>query len=498
MKFSPCFSLWSSAILRLLPDSADLGRPALAGSVEYDAHAQSYRVVGAGANMWGVTDEAHFVSRPVGGDVALRAQAAFVRPGGHAHRKFGLSLRGSGEGDAAHVSAVVHADGLTSLQFRRAPGGKTEELVAPVLGADVLQLERSGRAYTLKAARFGEPWVEVTLADGPDLGPGVLAGLFVCSHDAEASEEAVFHNVRLFRVAPPELRPYRDFLPSDLELLDPETGHARIVHRAEGELQAPNWTPDGSGIDLNRAGRIHRLELATGALREIDTGFATRNNNDHVLSPDGRWIGLSHHAADQGGRSLVYIAPASGGEPRLVTPTGPSYLLGWSPDGSQLLYIAQRPETGSALNIYRAPVAGGVEERLSHGPSLDDGAEYSPGGKWIYFNSDRSGQMKIWRMRPDGSGTEKLTDDGLNDWFPHVAPDGRSVAFISYGPEVPAREHPFYRHVYLRRFALTAGGEVAGPARIIAYVYGGQGSFNVPSWSPDGAAVAFVSNGGLW
>jgi Tol biopolymer transport system component len=134
-------------------------------------------------------------------------------------------------------------------------------------------------------------------------------------------------------------------------------------------------------------------------------------------------------------------------------------------------------------------VEGGEETRLTTTPGLDDGSEYSPDGQWIYFNSVRTGSMEIWRMRPDGSGAEQLTDDALQNWFPHVSPDGQQVVFLSYEPTVAPADHPFYEEVYLR--LMPAGG---GEPRVVAYVYGGQGAINVPSWSPDGRRLAFVSN----
>jgi len=115
----------------------------------------------------------------------------------------------------------------------------------------------------------------------------------------------------------------------------------------------------------------------------------------------------------------------------------------------------------------------------------------SPDGKTIFFISDRSGKMQLWRMGANGSGQTQMTFDDHNNWFPHVSPDGKTILFISFPPDIPANDHPFYRRVYLRRMA--AGG---GTPTVVAYLYGGQGSINVNSWSPDNRMVAFVSNSG--
>ena len=98
--------------------------------------------------------------------------------------------------------------------------------------------------------------------------------------------------------------------------------------------------------------------------------------------------------------------------------------------------------------------------------------------------------MQLWRMKPDGSDPEQLTNDEYNNWFAHVSPDGKSIVCISFlKDEVKPDDHPFYKHVYLRM--MPANG---GPLKVIAYLYGGQGTINTPSWSPDSKKIAFVSN----
>ena len=219
----------------------------------------------------------------------------------------------------------------------------------------------------------------------------------------------------------------------------------------------------------------------------IESGFANRNNHVHVISFDGKQMAISHHAEEDGGASVIYTLPAEGGDPVRVTALSPSYLHGWSPDDRYLVYTAERE---GSYNIYRIPSSGGEEEQLTHTPTLDDGPEYSPDGQYIYFNSCRTGTMQIWRMKADGSEQEQLTFDDYNDWFPHVSPDGKQIVFISYMPDVPADSHPYYKQVYLR----IMSADDPQP-RVLARLYGGQGSINVPSWSPDSKKLAFVSNG---
>ncbi|UCH14840.1 MAG: TolB family protein, partial [Bacteroidales bacterium] len=209
----------------------------------------------------------------------------------------------------------------------------------------------------------------------------------------------------------------------------------------------------------------------------------------HVLSFDGKLLGISHHSAEDSGYSIVYTLPAEGGKPERITAKGPSYLHGWSPDGEYLIYTGGR---NGNYDIYKISRHEKQEIRLTSAAGLDDGSEYTPDGKYIYFNSNRTGTMQIWRMRPDGSEQEQITFDELNDWFPHISPDGKQIVFLSFPAEVSPDDHPFYKHVYIR--TLPVNGE---KPKIIAYVYGGQGTINVPCWSPDIKKIAFISNTGV-
>jgi TolB protein len=459
---------------------ADVGAVKTPGTATYDAAAQAYTLQGSGTNIWFAADEFQFAWKKISGDFILQARVEFQGKGVEAHRKVGLMVRSSLDTAAPHVDAARHGDGLTSLQFRRSAGANTEEMRSDAAGSDVLQLERHGGTYRMSVARFGEPYSSTELT-GVSLGDDVYVGIYVCAHNPAVTETAVFRNVRLIRPAKDAFTPYRDYIGSDVELLDVETGVRQTVHHVDDSIQAPNWTPDGQRLLMNRNGRMYSFDLAGRTTREIDTGTMTRNNNDHALSFDGKMLGLSG-----GSPSTVWTVPVGGGTPRQITPVGPSYLHSWSPDGSLLAFTGQRD---GEFDIYVVPAAGGPERRLTTSPGLDDGSEFTPDGKWIYFNSTRTGRMQVWRMKPDGSQQEQLTFDDFNNWFPHVSPDGRSIVFVTYGPEVPAGDHPWYKQVYIRRLPIEGG-----TPKVVAYVYGGQGSMNVNSWAPDNRRIAFVSN----
>jgi Tol biopolymer transport system component len=271
-------------------------------------------------------------------------------------------------------------------------------------------------------------------------------------------------------------------LVSKLETYNTKTGERTVVYRTEGHIEAPNWSPDGSYFLFNSEGKLYTIPTAGGTPQELDTGFATNCNNDHGFSFDGQKLAISH--APDGEGSKIYVMPAEGGTPKLVTPNAPSYWHGWSPDGDTLVYPAQRD---GEFDIYAIPVDGEQEIKLTDAPGLDDGAEYTPDGRWIYFNSVRTGVMKIFRMRPDGSGVEQITSNTrYADWFPHISPDGKQIVFLSYDAAVEG--HPPFKDVTLR--LMSAKG---GAPEVIVDLYGGQGTINVPSWAPDSKRFAFVS-----
>lgn len=272
---------------------------------------------------------------------------------------------------------------------------------------------------------------------------------------------------------------------SILETVDVFTGERKILKEFDHVIEAPNWTKDGKYLVFNSNGRMFTYEMASGTVKEINTGFAIDCNNDHVLSPDNTELAVSHFT-NEDATSRIYIMPMSGGAPQLVTEKGPSYLHGWSPDGARLAYCAER---GGQYDIYTISVNGGEETQLTDLPGLDDGPEYSPDGKYIWFNSVRSGLMQVWRMEADGSNPTHMVQEESNDWFPHVSPDNQWVVYIAYKKgDVEPGDHPANKNVELR--LIPAEG---GAAKTIVSLFGGQGTINVNSWAPDNRTIAFVS-----
>jgi len=464
----------------------EIGHPGKAGSASAGSARGEYLIAGGGENMWFTNDAFHFVWRKVSGDFDLRAAVEWVGRGGNAHKKACLMVRQSLEPGAPYVDVAVHGNGLTSLQFRETAGGLTHEIQAPVSGPRRIGIGRQGETFYLTLpAESGNtpatgpaawspcgPFMRVNLTDP------VYVGLAVCAHDDKALERARFAEVEFSSRGQGSGKPV---LHCSLETLPINSKDRRVIYHTLDHIEAPNWSRDGLFFLFNSGGGIYRLPVAGGKPVRLDTGFANHCNNDHGLSPDGTLLAISDQS--RGGKSLVYVLPAAGGNPRQLTPAGPSYWHGWSPDGATLAYCAERD---GEFDVYTMPAAGGEERRLTTAKGLDDGPDYSPDGKFIYLNSDRTGTMQIWRMQPDGSQQEQLTKDQFNNWFPHPSPDGKWLVFLSYAPEVSG--HPANQPVRLRLMP-SAGG----PIQELARLFGGQGTMNVPAWSPDSRQVAFVS-----
>jgi TolB protein len=495
--FAPLSSpnLWASvAPTGLFENHADVGSVLHPGTLEYDPVQGTYTVSGSGENMWYTADAFHFVWKKVTGDVSLAADISFLGRGGNEHRKAVLMVRQSLDADSAYADVALHGNGLTSLQYRDEKGAatheiQTHEIQANIAGSGRLRIEKRGNFVYLSLGDGGKELHYSGAAMRVALQGTYYVGIGVCSHDKDAVEKAVFANVDLAG----DLAPVgKTTLYSTLERVGIASTDRRVVYIAPERFEAPNWTHDGTSFLFNRSGRIYRLPVAGGEPALIDTGFANRCNNDHGISPDQTSLVVSDQSQEDS-RSIVYILPIGGGVPRRITQKSPSYWHGWSPDGKTLAFVGQRNDE---FDIYTIPVTGGEETRLTTAKGLDDGPEYSPDGKYIYFNSERTGHMQIWRMRADGSEQEQVTVDDWNNWFPHISPDGTWMVFLSYDPDV--KGHPENKDVMLRIMSLSdkkTNGEKMSDKEIsvLAKLFGGQGTINVPSWSPDSKDVAFVS-----
>ena len=456
--------------------SSNIGITPQKGKVEFNQAAGEYAVTGGGANIWAAADAFYFVYKQLSGDVALTADIRFVGAGTVAHRKAALMIRSGLGPDAAYADVAVHGDGLTSLQFRPTDGAITQEIRSDLKGPVRVRIEKRGDRFTLLAGAPGEelkPSGPATVA----LHAPFYVGLAVGSHDANILETAIFSNVKIEPLTAPKYG-------SKISVYDLRTKAVSVVYNSSSTFEAPNWSNDGTYLLSNSGGRLYRVPLKGVEPVALKIDPSLRCNNDHGFSPDGKRISFSA-SSPTARQSQVYVADADGSNARLIVTATPSYFHGWSPDGRYLAVIGQREGN---FDIFRVPATGGPEERLTQSPGYDDGADYSPDGKWLYFNSDRSGSWDIWRIPPDGAGAndakaERITSDDQEDWFPHPSPDGKRLVFLSFPKGTSG--HNDKLTVKLRML-------VDGKPETLLEFFGGQGTINVNSWSPDSTRFAYV------
>jgi TolB protein len=466
----------------IFENHGDVGTVLYSGSAKYDDAHHTYTISGSGNNMWATEDDFQFVWNKMSGDVSIAADISILGQGGNPHKKGVLIVRQSLDTDSPYVDVALHANGLTALQVRDEKGAVTNdiEMLLSQPAPKRFELRKQGDFFYMFIAGPGEELHPSGAAIRVPFKEPFYAGIGMCSHDKEVVETGVFSNVEVRK--PGIDASAKPALFSTLETMAVTSNDRHMIYVAPDRFEAPNWTHDGATLLFNSGGRLLKVPASGGKPETIDTGFATQCNNDHGFSPDNTLLAISDQSQGDH-KSLVYVLPAAGGTPKRITQHSPSYWHGWSPDGKTLAFVGQRSDN---FDIYAIPVAGGEETRLTTAPGLDDGPEYSPDGKYIYFNSERSGTMQIWRMRADGSEQERVITDEFNDWFPHISPDGKWMIFLSYEKDV--KGHPENKNVMLRLMSLSDN-----KITVLAKLFGGQGTINVPSWSPDSKDVAFVS-----
>ena len=465
----------------------DLGATPKTGSMEYIPASNEYRVTGGGANIWGTEDAGYFAWKRLSGDITITADVHFVGTGAVEHRKAVLMVRQNLTPGSAYADVALHGVGLTSLQYRSAEGGATQEIQSRINAPLRIRIERRGNNFTMFV---GSPGNELT-SSGPvqvNLSDPVYVGIGVCSHDANVLETAVFANLTI-EGTPPQQR-----YSSKIVIYDLAAKTNTTVYQQDSVIEAPNWSRDGKYLLVNTGGDLYRLP-AMGAqpkLEKIDLHGDYRCNNDKAYSRNGKMLGFSATLAPSRA-SQVFVANADGSGARLLTPTSPSYFHGWSPEGKWMAFVGQR---NGHFELFRVSPNGGEEQRLTSKGGYDDGPEYTPDGKWIYFNSNRSGSWDVWRIPADGGGpgdakAQQVTSDEWEDWFPHISPNGKWMLVFAF-PKGTATHNDRMDGVILRLMRDPGARLKLTPLTTLVTFFGGQGTINVNSWSPDSRKFAYV------
>jgi Tol biopolymer transport system component len=485
-------------------DAADIGFPSPKGGSTYEQNQQTYLITSGGSIQKSYSEDFHYLHKKIKGDFILTADFETKQGFKHVEREFGWMIRSSTVSNSEQFSACSNQHGVMFLKWRKNRKDSIMNpkniVMFPKKKMQTIQLERSGNVYSMRVANYGEPLQVVGQEYLPELGDDVMAGIFVQSLQPGAEVTVRVWNVRIDKPVPYTYHPNpiiqktlntkEPIFSCRLESIEIATGIRKIIHEAAHRFEAPNWMPDGEKLLFNSGGLLYKIPVSGGSLEQLNTGSVVKNNNDHGISFDGKMLAISSQKPeDKIYSSAVYVLPLEGGTPKLVTKETPSYWHGWAPGNREVVVVAQR-NGKKIFNIYKVDIETGKEEDLTGiTEGHVDGCEYSPDGKYIYYNGNQSGTMQIWRMKPDGTEKEQLTYDEYNNWFPHISPDGKWIALISFPVDIDPNAHPSYKKVMIRIMPA-----VGGSLRVIAHLYGGQGTLNVNSWSPDSRFLAFVSN----
>src|SRR5450759_4492237 len=405
------FTIWASFIMVIVKNTpvgifqanSDIGNPKKAGSAIYNQSDQSYTLKGGGYNIWFERDEFHYLYNKIKCDFILTANFEFVGKGTELHRKTGWMIRDSTDEKSPHISATLHGDGLTVLQWRGSAGAIMRDPQDEIFATDsiynVIQIERTGKTITMRAAHTGEPFQIIGSHEMENLPDKVLAGLFICSHNPDVIEEARVWNVRIDKPVGDDCLRCHKYLGCRLETMNVFDGKRKVIFEKPGRFEAPNWMPDGKKLLFNMDGSLYKIPVEGGVPEKLNTDFANQINNDHGISFNGKLLAISHQREGlPGGGSTVYVLPLKGGVPKMITENTPSYWHGWAPNNKEVIYVAMR-DGKTVYNIYRNSINGGKEVALTDIKAGEhiDGCEYSPDGKYIYYNGNHTGTMQIWR-----------------------------------------------------------------------------------------------------
>jgi dipeptidyl aminopeptidase/acylaminoacyl peptidase len=475
-------------LLGIFQGQSDVGSVSPPGTAAYDPHIDTYTLMSAGANTWYHVDGFHYLWKKVSGDWTLTADVAFP-PRAYAHepnphRKGILMFRQTLDAGAAYAALSVHGSGMPALQYRRERGANTEDIELNIDLPKTIRIEKRGDIFTVFLSAGGEPLHQVGASTRLHLKSPFYVGLGALSHNVDTTDQVQFSHVALQR--PSAAKNARPVLYSTLQTIQIEDQYRRatVIRSVPKVMQSVNWLPDGKSLYVHEDGHLERIDYldppAGAPPQPIAVGKLVDCSGNYGVSPDGRWLAVSCAEKPEGGYQ-VFVLPAGGGDTvrRLTDGAQSSFFHAWSPDSR---IVAFTRGSASKADIFTIPASGGEESRLTR-DTVNDGPDFSPDGQFIYFDSSRSGSTQIWRMRPDGSHPEQITDDDGQNSSPHISPDGKNLAFLSQPGNAGSR---------VGNAALKIMAFSDGLIHTLAVFQGDRGSLAMYSWG-DVNHLAFIA-----
>jgi TolB protein len=421
--------------LGVFQGQGDVGAVTPAGSATFDRATGRYILSSAGANTWYHVDAFHYLWMKASGDWTLTAEIKFPartyarEP--NPHRKGVLMFRQSLDPGSEYAALALHGSGLTALQFRHARGANTEDIEVNEEYPQTLRIEKRGEVITAYVSMHGELARPVGASTHLHLKSPYYLGLGALSHEPDLTDTVEFAHVVVSR--PDATRSVQPTLYSTLEVIQTEDQFRRAtaLRSAPALMSSAAWSAGSHSVYVEEAGVLEQIAYheapAATDVRPVMPGDLNNCPGHLGLSPDGQWLAVT--CKRELGTYQIYILPVAGGAPRQLTQgSQSSFFHAWSADGSSVAFT--RGSGTSKADVFTIPASGGDELRLTS-DAINDGPDFSPDGKFIYFDSSRSGTTQIWRMHPDGSAAEQITDDEHENSSPHISPDGKSLAFLS-------------------------------------------------------------------
>ena len=482
-------SLALQAPLGVFEAQSDIGSVVPPGTAKYDSATRTYTLTAAGANTWYRVDDFHYLWKKASGDLALTADITFpphtYNHEPNPHRKGILMFRQTLDTGGVYADVAVHGSGLTALQYRNERGANTQDIELNIAAPRTVRLEKRGDTFTLLLSMKGEPLHPFDASIRLHLKEPFYVGLGGVSHEVSTTDQFQFSHVSLQALAPLP-KTTKLTLHSTLQTvsIDDQFRRAMMIRTVSGYMQSPNWSPDRKSIYVHEEGRLTRIPYLTpeagGTPQAIAVGRLVDCSGNFGLSPDGKWLAVSCAESRHGPHQVYLLAAAGGNTPRKLTNgAAQSFFHAWAPDSQTVAFT--RGSAGKA-DIFTIAVTGGTEAHLTS-DTVNDGPDYSPDGKFIYFDSARSGTTQIWRMKPDGSAAEQITDDARVNSSPHVSRDGKTVVFLSQ----PLNSDESVGAATLKVFS-TGDGLI----RTVLEFQGNRGSLQMYPWG-DATHVAFVT-----
>ncbi len=467
---------------------SDVGSVAPPGTAAYDSGSDAYALTSAGANTWYHVDGFHYLWKKTSGDWTLTADITFPPPAyshePNPHRKGLLMFRQTLDAGAGYAALGVHGSGMTALQYRRERGANSEDIELNIDLPKTVRIEKRGDLFTVFLSGKGEPLHQVGASISLRLQSPYYVGLGAVSHDLDTTDKVQFSHVTLQR--PGIANNAHPVLYSTIRTIQTEDQFRRamLIRSVPAFMQSVNWLPNSKSIYVLENGQLEKIAFldppAGGTPQPIAVGKLLGCSGNYGFSPDGQWLAVSCAEMAQG-EHQVYVLPAGGGGPVRKLTHGPrsSFFHAWSADSRTVAFTRG---SASKADIFTIAAAGGVESQLTR-DTINDGPDFSPDGQFIYFDSTRSGKTQIWRMRPDGSQPEQITDDDNQNSSPHVSPDGKNLAFLTQ----PGNAGAGIGDAELKIMAFNDG-----LIRTLARFQGNRDSLAMYSWG-DANHLAFVS-----